>query len=387
MKQGDTVNDRYQIVRHIGGGGMAQVYEVVDKRTNLHVALKILNTEHVRKTNSIERFKREGKLLCRLQHPNLVRGFELGQHEGRPFIIMEYIDGPSIGELIAKRGRLSAEEALKLLLDIALGLDHLFVRGAIQAHRDVKPGNILVTNQGVAKLTDFGIAKASSEEDAMTMTSTFLGSPNYMSPEQILDPRTADVRSDIYALGAVLWEMLTGEKAYDGRSTKEILDSHFELAAPQLDGNTPVIAQCNEILRLTLAHDMNERYQTPRALIEAVLPMVGAGVEVNLPRFSTATIRMAAGVVGATVLVALVLGGLVAVRQSGMGGRPLEPTKVVGEATVTPVTEIKPANSATQSAPPSTAGKRPERTEPTVRSDGSTGRRVTPGEAESRLKK
>lgn len=345
--EGTVLCTRYEIVSRIGGGGMAEVFVARDLEVpGSRVAVKILNTEHVHKKRSVERFKREANLLLKLQHPNLVRGLDQGTHDGRPFIVMEYIDGPNIEELVRRRGHLSADEALKLLLDIALGLDHLFIRGAVQAHRDIKPTNILVTQGGVAKITDFGIAKAIAESESMTLTSSFLGSPHYMSPEQISDPRAADIRSDIYALGAVFYELLTGEKAFPGISTKEVLDAHFELEAPQIPASSELDILCNEVLARTLAFDVSDRFQTPRELIERIAPMVRADVVVTMPRVSLARLRYAVAI-GAGCAILLVALGL------GFSATTDPPETMSQESASETTFSAKPAPSAAATVPPS----------------------------------
>ncbi len=308
--QGTVLLDRYEIGKHVGGGGMAQVYVALDKRDDRRVAVKIMNTEHVRKSRSLERFRREARLLCKLKHPNLVEGITSGTHQDRPFIIMEYIEGPSIDDLIQKRGHLSVHESLKLLLDTALALNHLHVQAHIQAHRDIKSTNILVNPAGTAKLTDFGIAKAMTEEESFTLTSSFLGSPYYMAPEQILDPRSVDIRTDLYALGAVFYEMLTGEKAFPGNGTKEILDAHFDLEAPTIEGTGDLVDLCNQVLARTLVEDPADRYQTPRELIDDVAGAVGSEVDITVPRFSSATVRLVRVVGLLTLMTVAVITGV-----------------------------------------------------------------------------
>jgi serine/threonine protein kinase len=216
------------------------------------------------------------------------------------------------------------------------------------------------------------------------MTSSFLGSPNYMSPEQIIDPRTADIRSDIYALGALFWEMLTGEKAYAGRSTKEVLDAHFELDAPQLEGTGPAVDLCNEVLRMTLAQDLRQRYQTPRGLIDAILPIVGSDVNISVPRFSIETVRTAGIAVGAVLVVALVLGGLVALRYNT---RQVPNTTTTRNTTVvTTETTIPVSGNVSTDAPPPPPKVNPGRSKSNVTLPGSTGHRTTTQDAQNRLK-
>ena len=309
---GTKILSRYQVQKHIGGGGMAQVYLAHDEHSGRRVAIKVMNTEHVRKTRSVERFRREGKLLCRLHHKNLVEGFEMGRFDGRPFIVMEYVDGLNVDELITKRGTLTHHEALNILLQCALGLDHLHREGSVQAHRDIKPTNIMLTESNVVKITDFGISKALDESESMTLTSSFLGSPHYMAPEQILDPRSADIRSDLYALGAVYYEMLTGEKAYPGTGTKEILDAHFDLEPPQLSGDDPLVEFSNDLLIRLLAEDPAQRVQTPLDLVKHLSPVVSDDGTVKVPRFSRSTVRMAALLAGLTIFTGAVIGFVLA---------------------------------------------------------------------------
>jgi len=331
LVQGEVLGGRYKVHSHIGGGGMAQVYLAEDEQSpGTRVAIKLINTEHSHKKRSLERFRRECALMRKLQHPNLVRGLDQGVFESRPYIVMEYIDGPCVEDLIKKRGRLRADEALKLLLDVALGLDHLFVRGAMQAHRDIKPTNILVTTGGTAKIADFGIAKAVAESESMTLTSSFLGSPHYMSPEQISDPRSADIRSDLYALGAVFYEMLTGEKAYPGNSTKDVLDAHFELEAPRIKVNDPVDVVCNEILAKTLVFEVGDRYQTPRELVDCLAPAVGTEVTVSMPRFASRNLKMIGAGVAALIVATALTGWVV----SGTRAEPNPPTQESTNAAV-----------------------------------------------------
>lgn len=291
--QGAVIAGEYSVERSLGSGGMAQVFLARSTKTDVSVAIKVLHAEQVGKTRGVSRFKREGRLLCKLRHPNLVRGYEVGEHEGRPYIIMEFVDGPSIGELVAKRGRLKPEEALKLLLESALALNHLYLEGSVSAHRDIKPQNILVTRGGVAKLSDFGIAKAFDEDEGLTLTSTMMGSPHYMSPEQWTAPKHTDIRSDIYSLGCVFYEMLTGNKAYPGESQKAIMDAHFCAELPVLEERAPLLISCNRVLARCLAFEPTDRYQTPHELAAEVGALVGADVAVVVPRHSRSNIRLA----------------------------------------------------------------------------------------------
>lgn len=308
---GQLIANEYLVQSHLGGGGMAQVYLAVSNRTGQQVAVKIMHAELLRKSKAVERFKREARLTCRLNHPNLVKGIATGEFEGFPYLVMEYISGPTLSDLIAKRSFLPPEEAMKILYNIAAALSYLYREGSIHAHRDIKPENIMLADGGnIAKLTDFGIAKALDDGESMTLTSSFLGSPHYMSPEQINNPRDVDIRSDIYALGAVFYEMLTGHKAYDGQSTKEILDAHFELEAPQITGDNPLIAVCNEIFRRTMAISPLQRYQTPQELVMALAPYVDPQIIVKDVRWSRQSIKFAIALASVAVVALIAIIGV-----------------------------------------------------------------------------
>lgn len=376
---GTRLLERYQVLKHIGGGGMAQVYLAQDEREDRRVAIKVMNTEHVRKSRSVERFRREGKLLCRLHHANLVQGFEMGQIDGRPFIVMEYVDGPNIEEIVAKRGTLTYQEGLNVLMQCALGLDHLHREGSVQAHRDIKPTNIMLTESNTVKITDFGISKALDEAESMTLTSSFLGSPHYMSPEQILDPRSADIRSDLYALGAVYYEMLSGEKAYPGNGTKEILDAHFELDPPQLTGNDALVEFSNELLVRLLAENPEDRIQSPLDLVKYLSPVVSGDGTVKVPRFARSTVRTAALFAGLTVFTGAIIGFVLTTQSSAP--EPIAPAPVQDESGISE-TAAGEESSTTIIVPPS--AESPTRSTGSLEVGGAAASGISAGEAARR---
>ena len=295
---GQTIAKKYLIESHLGGGGMAQVYLARSTDDNHQVAVKLMNTELLQKPSAISRFKREAQLQCKINHPNLVKGIAYGEENDVPYLIMEYVDGPMLSDLISKRGHLPPAEGIKIIYDVTMGLNYLFREEIVHAHRDIKPQNIMLTKGGTAKLTDFGIAKASDDLEAITMTSSFLGSPHYMSPEQIKNPRDIDIRSDIYSLGTVFYETLTGLKAYGGDSPTEILNAHFELDPPQISGGDDLVAACNEIFTKTMAVNPAERYQVPAELKAAIDPHLDVEVVVKDPRLSRSTVRFAVALTG-----------------------------------------------------------------------------------------
>jgi len=217
---------RYRIERELGRGGMATVYLARDVELQRDVAVKLLADHLSGDDNFVARFVREARLAGRLSHPNVVRVYDAGDHDGRPFIVMEYVGGTSL----AATPKLSAEEIAELGRQACAGLQHAHDAGIV--HRDIKPANLLLRDDGVLKIADFGIARA-TESTRHTQAGTLLGTANYLAPEQIAGA-DATAASDIYALGAVLYELLTGRPPY-------VVTSLAELAAQQTEGViTPV---------------------------------------------------------------------------------------------------------------------------------------------------
>ncbi|MGC9025768.1 MAG: serine/threonine-protein kinase, partial [Chloroflexia bacterium] len=217
---------RYHIVEQLGEGGMATVYKAYDTRLEREVALKVIRRgafppEQLERI--LRRFEREAKALARLTHPNIVGLIDYGEYEGSPYLVMEYLPGGTLKKLLeARAGRpLPWEEAVRLLLPIARALHFAHRQGFI--HRDVKPSNILITESGEPMLSDFGIAKLlETEETTLTGTGVGVGTPEYMAPEQGLG-RKVDARADVYALGVVLYELVTGRKPYTADTPMAVL--------------------------------------------------------------------------------------------------------------------------------------------------------------------
>ena len=190
--------DRYVLLDLIGQGGMGRVYLAQDTRLNRRVALKILSPERMNNPRAIARFQREARVGAQLQHENLVRIYDFGESNGRFFLVMEYIEGKTIGSLISEQGPVPAATAVRLVRQVALGLEHAHRKGLI--HRDVNPYNILVTRDGTAKLADLGLAIDLAEEDRVTRDGATVGTFDYVAPEQARHSHSADIRSDIYSL-------------------------------------------------------------------------------------------------------------------------------------------------------------------------------------------
>ncbi|MCA9653034.1 MAG: serine/threonine protein kinase [Myxococcales bacterium] len=225
----------FDVVRLLGKGAMGEVYEGVDKDLGRRVALKILGARHRESREFKERFLREGRALAAMNHPNIVQIYAIGEHERRPFLAMEFLDGEDLGQAIKKRGPLHPGDAAEAIRQAAIGLAQ--AQRADVVHRDVKPSNLVVTSAGVVKVTDFGLAKALQEDLSITATGVFVGTPDYLAPEQAMGEEV-DARADVYALGCSLFHMCSGHPPFrkggqDDHYTA-VVRRHLKAERPQL---------------------------------------------------------------------------------------------------------------------------------------------------------
>ena len=263
--------DRYLLLELIGQGGMGRVYLARDTRLNRLVALKILAPERMNNSRAVERFKREARVGAQLQHENLVRIYDFGQSNGRFFLVMEYIEGKTIGALITAQGPMPAPTAARLTWQIALGLEHAHRKGLI--HRDVNPYNVLVTHEGIAKLADLGLAIDLAEDERVTREGATVGTFDYVAPEQARHSHAADIRSDIYSLGCTLYHMVAGQVPFPSPSLPEKLFAHQALEPTPLNQLIPDIpADFVEVVQRMMRKLPDERYATPLQVAQALEP-------------------------------------------------------------------------------------------------------------------
>ena len=248
---------KFEIVEELGRGGMGVVYKAVDPGIERTVALKVLPPSHTQDAELRERFLREARAAGRLQHPNIVVIHEIGEDQGNLYIAMEYLEGETLAERIAReRGRGDVASALEVMAQVGRGLNYAHERGVV--HRDIKPANILVTREGTAKILDFGIARAGDKR--MTKTGQVMGTIYYMSPEQI-NGQQLDGRSDIFSAGIVLYELLTGDVPFDEESTGATMMKILTAPAPPLGERAPMSPPVlEEIVARALAKQPAERY-------------------------------------------------------------------------------------------------------------------------------
>jgi serine/threonine-protein kinase len=274
---------KFRLLRRLGEGGMGAVYLGYAEDENRPVAIKVLADHLADNQASVDRFYREARSGALLNHPNIVRNLLVGQDHatGKHYFVMEYVDGPSALQLLQRYQRLAVGDAVHIILDIARGLEHAHSRNVV--HRDIKPDNILMTLSGVAKLADMGLAKRTDEASHLTHARQGFGTPYYMPYEQAMNAKYADGRSDIYALGATLYHLITGEVPFPGDNHIEIVskkDLGFYVPASALVKTVPVVL--DDILERMLARDPPGRYQT---VSELIVDLDRANLSAAVPSF------------------------------------------------------------------------------------------------------
>lgn len=255
----------YHLEKKIGQGGMGAVYQARQESMDRVVAVKVLPKRLAKEARFKERFLREARAAGRLNHVNIVAAYDCGEANGYCYIAMEMVEGGSLGDRIKKEGPLEEAEAIAIAAQMASALSHAWAAGIV--HRDVKPENFLYTSDGVAKLCDLGIAKAESEDAALTQDGTAIGTPHFISPEQARGKHDLDTRADIYSLGASLYYLVSGRHPYSGETPAKILLQHIKSDPPKVREVAPkVSAGLEAVIVKAMAKKPEDRYQTPEEM-------------------------------------------------------------------------------------------------------------------------
>ena len=268
ITKGQKINDRYEIIRAIGEGGMANVYLGYDIILDRNVAIKVLRGDLSNDEKFVRRFQREALSASSLAHPNIVEMYDVGEDNGLYYIVMEYIDGKTLKQLLKKRGSLTLSEAIDIMLQLTDGIAH--AHDSYIIHRDLKPQNIMIRDDGQIKITDFGIAMALNSTQ-LTQTNSVMGSVHYLPPEQA-SGKGCTIKSDIYSIGIIFYELLSGSLPFKGDNAVEIALKHMKDPLPSLRDDYPTIPQSieNAILKATAKNPKN-RYDDARSMHQDLL--------------------------------------------------------------------------------------------------------------------
>jgi eukaryotic-like serine/threonine-protein kinase len=279
---GTVLSGRYRLEAKLGSGGMSTVYLARDTTLDRQVAVKVMHREMSEQADQLERFRQEARAVAKLSHPNVVSVIDAGEDGGYPYIVFEYVEGETLKARINRIGALDTQEALAYAIEIARGLTVAHARKMV--HRDIKPQNVLIDSEGRAKLTDFGISRQ-LEQDGMTATGRVLGTTDYVAPEQAMG-RGADQRSDIYSLGVVLFEMLTGGVPFEADSQVGVAMKHVNEELPDVQGERPELSAATAlVVERATTKDPAKRY----ADIGEMIDDLSTALEVEAARAGSTT--------------------------------------------------------------------------------------------------
>src|SRR4051812_23864903 len=266
-----SIGDQYELLRVLGRGGMGIVYLARERALDRLVAIKVLSPDLSATPESRERFRREARTAAKLNHPGILPLHKFGEAEDLAYLVMEYVRGESLAELLQQERRLSPETTRRILAELADALDYAHRHGVV--HRDIKPENVLIEDEsGRTYLADFGIAKARASAETLTITGAIVGTPQYMSPEQAAGDRAVDGRSDLYSLGVLGYTMLGGRLPFEGRGMREILVRHATQPPPHLDSLVPGVPEdLASAIGRCLVKDPDGRWPDAKSLRQALI--------------------------------------------------------------------------------------------------------------------
>lgn len=279
--KGTKINDRYSIIRTLGEGGMANVYLAYDTILDRNVAVKVLRGDLASDEKFVRRFQREALSASNLYHPNIVQIYDFDQEDGQYYIVMEYVEGKTLKQLLKRRGNLTITEVIDIMSQLTDGMAH--AHDSYIIHRDIKPQNIMILDNGMIKITDFGIAMALNSTQ-LTQTNSVMGSVHYLPPEQAAG-RGSTIRSDIYSMGILMYELLTGSVPYKGDNAVEIALKHLKEPLPSIREKLPELPQSieNIILKATAKNPQN-RYKDAREMHQDIITAMDES-RINEPKY------------------------------------------------------------------------------------------------------
>lgn len=267
----------YKIISRIGRGAIGAVYRALQCSMDRIVAIKCLIRKYAGDEDFRGRFLREARVAARLNHENIVQGIDAGVSKGIPYFVMEYVDGPTVSELLEITGIFVEKEALSVTLQLALALEHTHARGIV--HGDVKPANVILTREGIAKLCDLGLARPCHEASALPESEKVMGTPDYVSPEVARGQGRADIRSDLYSLGATVYHMVTGIVPIVDENSSDVILRHSEGGPKSPKSLRPSLSDgVNTIILKLMERDPEKRYQSPSQLIQDLRALQEDGV-------------------------------------------------------------------------------------------------------------
>ena len=280
ITKGQRINERYEIIKSIGEGGMANVYLAHDLILDRDVAIKVLRGDLAGDEKFVRRFQREALASSSLSHPNIVEMYDVGEDNGNYYIVMEYIDGKTLKQLVKKRGALTLSECIDIMLQLTDGIDHAHASYII--HRDLKPQNIMIQDSGEIKITDFGIAMALNSTQ-LTQTNSVMGSVHYLPPEQA-SGKGATVKSDVYSMGILFYELLTGSLPFKGENAVEIAFKHIKNDIPSVrEFNNSIPQSIENIVIKSTAKNPKNRYNSAKEMHDDLLTALNED-RINEPR-------------------------------------------------------------------------------------------------------
>jgi serine/threonine protein kinase len=312
-KPGDLIADRYQIERFIGRGGMAEVFAGLNVRTGKRVALKWIRPALATTTEALARFRREAVAAGRIHHPNVVTVFDVVEHKSATWLVMELLEGETLSEILTRVDHMEPEAAIGLLIPAMRGVAAAHAHGVV--HRDIKPDNIFICraedgHRPEAKVLDFGVSKLadeSADQVSITVTGSLVGTPTYMPPEQVRGTKVVDLRSDIYALGVVLYQMLAGRTPFQGKIYSALMIEIATTDPPMLRSLRPDLpVELEKIVHKAMARDIEDRYSDVTSFVHALEDLVGGEVSHTPPAlqsYNSGAIRLAGSTRGSGPIV------------------------------------------------------------------------------------